>query len=167
MSLSAEVDGEGQVGGACGGVVWGRKIVVDLKIQFRRLRHMSKNLFLVKYRDQNYFDDTSETLDQASLREDIYEKLKKYIEKKDILETKASDEKISIDYIKDEFVVKIVREVLVPECIRESEEMDKTIVDKNTESKLFLLGDLIDILRLMVVKRDKYLNNNNILLMIG
>lgn len=128
---------------------------------------MSKNLFLVKYRDQNYFDDTSETLDQASLREDIYEKLKKYIEKKDILETKASDEKISIDYIKDEFVVKIVREVLVPECIRESEEMDKTIVDKNTESKLFLLGDLIDILRLMVVKRDKYLNNNNILLMIG
>lgn len=128
---------------------------------------MSKNLFLVKYRDQNYFDDTSETLDQASLREDIYEKLKKYIEKKDILETKASDEKISIDYIKDEFVVKIVREVLVPECIRESEEMDKTIVDKNTESKLFFLGDLIDVLRLMVVKRDKYLNNNNILLMIG
>lgn len=43
---------------------------------------MSKNLFLVKYRDQNYFDDTSETLDQASLREDIYEKLKKYIEKR-------------------------------------------------------------------------------------
>lgn len=128
---------------------------------------MSKNLFLVKYRDQNYFDDTSETLDQASLREDIYEKLKKYIEKKDILETKASDEKISIDYIKDEFIVKIVSEVLVPECIRESEEMDKTIVDKNTESKLFLLGDLIDVLRLMVVKRDKYLNNNNILLMIG
>lgn len=87
--------------------------------------------------------------------------------KKDILETKASDEKISIDYIKDEFIVKIVSEVLVPECIRESEEMDKTIVDKNTESKLFLLGDLIDVLRLMVVKRDKYLNNNNILLMIG
>ena len=28
---------------------------------------MSKNIFLVQYQDQNYFDDTSETIDEVYL----------------------------------------------------------------------------------------------------
>lgn len=128
---------------------------------------MSKNLFLVKYLDKDYCDDTSETLEQTFLMEGIYEKLKEYIERMDILETKGSIEKISIDYIKDEHIEKIVNNILMPECIKQSEQIDKKFIDKKTEEEFLLLGRLINILEVMINKRDNYMNNPNILMMVG
>lgn len=128
---------------------------------------MSKNLFLVKYLDKDYCDDTSETLEQTFLMEGIYEKLKEYIERMDILETKGSIEKISIDYIKDEHIEKIVNNILIPECIKQSEQIDKKFIDKKTEEEFLLLGRLINILEVMINKRDNYMNNPNILMMVG
>lgn len=128
---------------------------------------MSKNLFLVKYLDKDYCDDTSETLEQTFLMEGIYEKLKEYIERIDILETKGSIEKISIDYIKDEHIEKIVNNILIPECIKQSEQIDKKFIDKKTEEEFLLLGRLINILEVMINKRDNYMNNPNILMMVG
>ena len=43
---------------------------------------MSKNLFLVQYQDQSYCDDTSETLDQVYLSEELYEKIQEYVKSK-------------------------------------------------------------------------------------
>lgn len=128
---------------------------------------MSKNLFLVKYLDKDYCDDTSETLEQTFLMEGIYEKLKEYIERMDILETKGSIEKNSIDYIKDEHIEKIVNNILIPECIKQSEQIDKKFIDKKTEEEFLLLGRLINILEVMINKRDNYMNNPNILMMVG
>lgn len=128
---------------------------------------MSKNLFLVKYLYKDYCDDTSETLEQTFLMEGIYEKLKEYIERMDILETKGSIEKISIDYIKDEHIEKIVNNILIPECIKQSEQIDKKFIDKKTEEEFLLLGRLINILEVMINKRDNYMNNPNILMMVG
>lgn len=129
---------------------------------------MSKNLYLVRYQDQNYFDDTSEKLGDSFLGDDVYENLKKYIGKKEILESKDTDKKILINYIKNEFISEAIRCVLIPECIKGSEQIDKeTIIDKDMESKFFLLEGLISILRLAVTKRDKYNDNDNVLLMVG
>ncbi|MCS4534033.1 hypothetical protein [Neisseria montereyensis] len=129
---------------------------------------MSKSLFLVKYQDQNYYDDTSEILEQTPLREDVYEKLKEYIGEKYISETKDSTEEILINYINDENLIKIINDILIPACIKGSEQIDKKIIDSsNTEEKLFLLGDLINILKILSIKRDKYNKNLNILVMVG
>ena len=87
---------------------------------------MSKNLFLVQYQDQSYCDDTSETIDQVYLSDELYEKIQKYVKPKEILETKNSTYKISISYVENNDITNIVKNILIPAWIREIEKAIKS-----------------------------------------
>lgn len=127
---------------------------------------MSRNLFLVKYED-NYYDDTSEILEQTFLKEEIYEKLEKYLDLREIPETKDSEDMVSIFYIKEDNLIGVIQDILIPECIRESENIDKEIIDGETENKILSFGITANILKLLILKRDNYKNDSNILLIVG
>lgn len=127
---------------------------------------MSRNLFLVKYED-NYYDDTSEILEQTFLKEEIYEKLEKYLDIREIPETKDSEDMVSIFYIKEDNLIGVIQDILIPECIRESENIDKEIIDGETENKILSFGITANILKLLILKRDNYKNDSNILLIVG
>ena len=127
---------------------------------------MSKNLFLIKYHDNNHYDDTSKILEQAYLKEDIYEKLQ-YLKTKEILEAEDVPEKVSIDYIDEDRIIDVIKTILIPECIKKSEDIDKNIIDDETEDKILSFGSVVNVLKLLIMKRDEYQNNPNILLMVG
>ncbi|HFC8466729.1 TPA: hypothetical protein ACFP4A_002064 [Neisseria subflava] len=128
---------------------------------------MSKNLFLIKYHDYNHYDDTSKILEQAYLKEDIYEKLEQYLKTKEILEAEDEPDKVSIDYIDEDRIIDVIKTILIPECIKKSEDIDKNIIDDETEDKILSFGSVVNVLKLLIMKRDKYQNNPNILLMVG
>ena len=129
---------------------------------------MSKNLFLIKYQDNNHYDDTSETLERAYLKEEIHEKLQEYLNAKEIPEAKGFSDRVSIDYSEEDNINDIIKYVLIPECIRASEEIDKKIIDsKIVEEKILSLGVLVNVLKLLILKRDEYKDNPNVLLIVG
>lgn len=130
---------------------------------------MSKNLFLVRYEDedQDFYDDTAETLERVYLGEEIYEKIKPYFQEKKIFETKNSSDVVRINHIPSDSIEKIISEILIPECIRASEQLDKDIINNETEGKILLFGVLANILKLFIAKRDDYSNTSKVLIMVG
>jgi hypothetical protein len=128
---------------------------------------MSKNLYLVQYENQNHYDDTSNTLDKTYLDEDLFNKLNGYMERKDIFESKDSFDKVEVNYIRNTEIINVINNILLPECVRKSEDIDKNILDKDIESKILIFGSLANVLRLLVRKRDEFHNNPNILVMVG
>ncbi len=128
---------------------------------------MSRNLYLVKYDVEDLCDDTSEYIEEVYLDDKLYEKLNKYIESKKILETKNTTDTVIINYINDECIVDVINNIVIPECVRASEKIDKKFIDKNIEIRIFSLGGLANVLRLLVRKRDEFHNNPNILVTVG
>lgn len=128
---------------------------------------MSNTLFLVEYQNEDFCDDTSEVLEQSDLSEELYEKLKNYLTVKEILETKSSSEKVKIQYIQDEKITEIIKNVVEPMGIRKSEEIDKCIQGNDTEKQILSFGMIANALKLLVVKRDIYKHKNNVLIMVG
>ena len=125
---------------------------------------MSKNLFLVQYQDQSYCDDTSETIDQVYLSDELYEKIQKYVKPKEILETKNSTYKISISYVENNDITNIVKNILIPAWIREIEKADTKFIDNNIERIMSSSGNISNILDLLNLKRNNY---SNVLVMVG
>ena len=128
---------------------------------------MSKNLFLVQYQDQSYCDDTSETLDQVYLSDELYEKIQEYVKSKEILETKNSAYKISISYVENNDITNIVKKILIPAWIREIEQVDTKFIDINIERIMSSSGNISNILDLLNLKRNNYKDNSNVLVMVG
>lgn len=128
---------------------------------------MSKNLFLVQYQDQSYCDDTSETLDQVYLSEELYEKIQEYVKSKEILETKNSTYKILISYIENDDIANIVKNILIPAWIREIEKADTNLIDNNIERIMSSSGNISNILDLLNLKRKNYKDDSNVLVMVG
>ncbi|OFQ13730.1 hypothetical protein HMPREF2952_06315 [Neisseria sp. HMSC068C12] len=128
---------------------------------------MSKNLFLVQYQDQSYCDDTSETIDQVYLSDELYEKIQKYVKPKEILETKNSTYKISISYVENNDITNIVKNILIPAWIREIEKADTKFIDNNIERIMSSSGNISNILDLLNLKRNNYKDNSNVLVMVG
>ena len=128
---------------------------------------MSKNLFLVQYQDQSYCDDTSETIDQVYLSDELYEKIQKYVNPKEILETKNSTYKISISYVENNDITNIVKNILIPAWIREIEKADTKFIDNNIERIMSSSGNISNILDLLNLKRNNYKDNSNVLVMVG
>lgn len=128
---------------------------------------MSKNIFLVQYQDQNYFDDTSETIDEVYLNEEVYEKLKDYIKTREILESKNSTNKTLINYIECDDISNIVKNILIPAWIREIEKADTEIIDASIEQVMLSSGNISNILDLLNLKRNNYKNDSSVLVMVG
>ena len=128
---------------------------------------MSKNIFLVQYQDQNYFDDTSETIDEVYLNEEVYEKLKDYIKTREILESKNSTNKTLIIYIECDDISNIVKNILIPAWIREIEKADTEIIDASIEQVMLSSGNISNILDLLNLKRNNYNNDSSVLVMVG
>ena len=128
---------------------------------------MSKNIFLVQYQDQNYFDDTSETIDKVYLSEEVYEKLKDYIKTREILESKNSTNKTLINYIECDDISNIVKNILIPAWIREIEKADTEIIDASIEQVMLSSGNISNILDLLNLKRNNYKNDSSVLVMVG
>lgn len=128
---------------------------------------MSHTLFLVSYQNEDFYDDTSEILEQSDLSEELYEKLKSYLTVKEILETQSSAEKVKIQYIKDEQITEIIKDVVEPMGIKKSEEVDKRLQSNETEKQILSFGVVAHALRLLVMKRDVYKNKNNVLIMVA
>ncbi len=128
---------------------------------------MSKNIFLVQYQDQNYFDDTSETIDEVYLNEEVYEKLKDYIKTREILESKNSTNKTLINYIECDDISNIVKNILIPAWIREIEKADTEIIDASIEQVMLSSGNISNILDLLNLKRNNYNNDSSVLVMVG
>ena len=128
---------------------------------------MSKNIFLVQYQDQNYFDDTSETIDEVYLNEEVYEKLKDYIKTREILESKNSTNKTLINYIECDDISNIVKNILIPAWIREIEKTDTEIIDASIEQVMLSSGNISNILDLLNLKRNNYNNDSSVLVMVG
>lgn len=128
---------------------------------------MSNTLFLVAYQNEDFCDDTSEILEQSDLSEELYEKLKSYLTVKEILETQSSAEKVKIQYIKDEQITEIIKDVVEPMGIKKSEELDKRLQSNETEKQILSLGVIANALKLLVMKRDIYKNKNNVLIMVA
>ena len=128
---------------------------------------MSKNLFLVQYQDQSYCDDTSETIDQVYLSDELYEKIQKYVKPKEILETKNSTYKISISYVENNDITNIVKNILIPAWIREIEKADTEIIDASIEQVMLSSGNISNILDLLNLKRNNYKNDSSVLVMVG
>ena len=128
---------------------------------------MSKNIFLVQYQDQNYFDDTSETIDEVYLNEEVYEKLKDYIKTREILESKISTNKTLINYIECDDISNIVKNILIPAWIREIEKADTEIIDASIEQVMLSSGNISNILDLLNLKRNNYNNDSSVLVMVG
>ena len=76
-------------------------------------------------------------------------------------------EKVSIDYIDEDRIIDVIKTILIPECIKKSEDIDKNIIDDETEDKILSFGSVVNVLKLLIMKRDEYQNNPNILLMVG
>ena len=128
---------------------------------------MSKNIFLVQYQDQNYFDDTSESIDEVYLNEEVYEKLKDYIKTREILESKNSTNKTLINYIECDDISNIVKNILIPAWIREIEKADTEIIDASIEQVMLSSGNISNILDLLNLKRNNYNNDSSVLVMVG
>lgn len=128
---------------------------------------MSKNIFLVQYQDQNYFDDTSETIDEVYLNEEVYEKLKDYIKTREILESKNSTNKTLINYIECDDISNIVKNILIPAWIREIEKADTEIIYASIEQVMLSSGNISNILDLLNLKRNNYNNDSSVLVMVG
>ena len=128
---------------------------------------MSKNIFLVRYQDQNYFDYTSETIDEVYLNEEVYEKLKDYIKTREILESKNSTNKTLINYIECDDIANIVKNILIPAWIREIEKADTEIIDASIEQVMLSSGNISNILDLLNLKRNNYKNDSSVLVMVG
>jgi hypothetical protein len=128
---------------------------------------MSKNIFLVQYQDQNYFDDTTETIDEVYLNEEVYEKLKDYIKTREILESKNSTNKTLINYIECDDISNIVKNILIPAWIREIEKADTEIIDASIEQVMLSSGNISNILDLLNLKRNNYKNDSSVLVMVG
>ena len=128
---------------------------------------MSKNIFLVQYQDQNYFDDTSENIDEVYLNEEVYEKLKDYIKTREILESKNSTNKTLINYIECDDISNIVKNILIPAWIREIEKADTEIIDASIEQVMLSSGNISNILDLLNLKRNNYKNDSSVLVMVG
>lgn len=128
---------------------------------------MSKSIFLVQYQDQNYFDDTSETIDEVYLNEEVYEKLKDYIKTREILESKNSTNKTLINYIECDDISNIVKNILIPAWIREIEKADTEIIDASIEQVMLSSGNISNILDLLNLKRNNYKNDSSVLVMVG
>ena len=128
---------------------------------------MSKNIFVVQYQDQNYFDDTSETIDEVYLNEEVYEKLKDYIKTREILESKNSTNKTLINYIECDDISNIVKNILIPAWIREIEKADTEIIDASIEQVMLSSGNISNILDLLNLKRNNYNNDSSVLVMVG
>ena len=128
---------------------------------------MSKNIFLVQYQDQNYCDDTSETIDEVYLNEEVYEKIKDYIKTREILESKNSTNTTLINYIEYDDISNIVKNILIPAWIREIEKADTKFIDNNIERIMSSSGNISNILDLLNLKRNNYKDNSNVLVMVG
>ncbi|MCW9718827.1 hypothetical protein [Avibacterium sp. 21-599] len=129
---------------------------------------MSNTLFLVKYDgNEEYYDDTSKTLEKVTLKDHIYERLEPYLIEKMIYESKGSDDMFSQKYIDSNKIADIINDILIPECVRESEKIDKQLITSDTESKILSFGDLASILKIFTLKRDNYSDNQDVLLMVG
>jgi hypothetical protein len=128
---------------------------------------MSKNIFLVQYQDQNYCDDTSETIDEVYLNEEVYEKIKDYIKTREILESKNSTNKTLINYIEYDDISNIVKNILIPAWIREIEKADTEIINASIEQVMLSSGNISNILDLLNLKRNNYKNDSSVLVMVG
>jgi hypothetical protein len=128
---------------------------------------MSKNIFLVQYQDQNYCDDTSETIDEVYLNEEVYEKIKDYIKTREILESKNSTNTTLINYIEYDDISNIVKNILIPAWIREIEKADTEIIDASIEQVMLSSGNISNILDLLNLKRNNYKNDSSVLVMVG
>lgn len=128
---------------------------------------MSKNIFLVQYQDQNYFDDTSETIDEVYLNEEVYEKLKDYIKTREIPESKNSTNKTLINYIECHDISNIVKNILIPAWIREIQKADTEIIDASIEQVMLSSGNISNILDLLNLKRNNYKNDSSVLVTVG
>lgn len=132
---------------------------------------MFSNIFLLHYEketdvDEKLYDNNCTTMLSASIDYDVFQSIEKMLIDKEIYEIAGSNEIIKVKIIPTESL-EICQQEIVSLYLKELDNIKTNLVNPDLFDRISSLTKKGNVLELLRIKIEKYLNDDNIIVMLG